>query len=142
MPNRVEREIEEILTKLDEFVPDEPARTKVKTRPSPRRAVLPTRRPSPVQRFRQMSGRLTGGHIVLGAAVGLIVAMFLRAVLPGVATGITIICLVIIGGAIVLSIRGNRRERTTYWRGQPVTLHRHGPFTRLRMWWRRRNQRR
>jgi hypothetical protein len=133
MPNRIEREIEEILTRLDEFVPNEP-----RTRRARRR----------VDRwwggvrgwFGSRGGGFTGGHAVLIAAIVLVAAFFLQSVVPTLAKYATWAALLVIFAAIFFSIRPRRRGQQRYWRGQPVDLRRPSPMTQLRMWWRRRNR--
>lgn len=137
MPNRIEREIEEILTRLDEFVPEERRSRRIRRNAGSKLSRA-------WARVRSATAGITGGHIVLGAAMLLVVSMFLRGPFPTFAQWSMIIGLVIIFGAIILSIRGNRGTRTvggSYWRGQPLELRRPGPLMRLRMWWRRRNNR-
>lgn len=137
MPNRIEREIDEILARLDDFVPEEKRGRRPPTRPP---------RPRPGAglgaRLRALTSGLTGGHIVLGATVMLLLAVFLRSfgVFPTVTRWATYAGLIVIFGAIFLSIRGPRRSsKGAYWRGQPIELRRPNPLMRLRMWWRRRN---
>lgn len=134
MPNRIEREIEEILTRLDDFVPEEGRARRLRRRAH---AVLD----NAWVRVRSATRGITGGHVVLGAAVLLVAAMFLRGSFPTFARWATYLGLVVIFGAIFLSIRPvHRRQPTRYWRGQPVDLRRTSLLTRLRMWWRRRNR--
>jgi hypothetical protein len=136
MPSRIEREIEEILTRLDEFVPNESRARRLRRRIGARWAAL-------WGRVRSATRGISGGHIVLGAAVLLVLAMFLRGAAPTFARWATYVGLGIVFGAIILSIWPRRATRAQgYWRGQPVDLRRPGPLTRLRMWWRRRNRHR
>ena len=136
MPNRIEREIEEILTRLDEFVPEEK-----RTRRWRRRfGAIAENVWSTV---RGWTRGITGGHVVLGAAVLILLALLIRGSSPELARWMTYVGLAIIFGAIVLSIRPIRRGSASsrYWRGQPIELRRRtNPLTRLRMWWRRRNR--
>ncbi len=135
MPNRIEREIEEILTKLDEFVPDEP-----RTRRLRRRAG--TAAGGFCGRLRALTAGISGGHIVLGAAILLVVAMIMRGSYPDIARWLTYACLAVIFVAIFLSIRPVHRRRTRYWRGEPIEFsRRQGPLTRARSWWRRNRRR-
>jgi hypothetical protein len=136
MPNRIEREIEEILTRLDEFVPNERRSRRVGRRAG---AVL-----SGLQdRFMSWTRGVTGGHVVLAAAIVLIVALFLSGPFPTLSRLAVYAALTVFFAAIVFSIRPlRRRQATRFWRGQPVELRRPGPLTQLRMFWRRRNRRR
>jgi hypothetical protein len=137
MPSRIEREIEEILTRMDGFVPREPRRRRWS-----RRLTALARRIR--GRLRAATAGLTGGHAVLAAALVLVLATFvIRPFAPLLARWLTYGSLLVIFGAIFFSIRPMRRgyPSTRYWRGQPVDLRGPGPLLRLRMWWRRRNRR-
>jgi hypothetical protein len=134
MPNRIEREIEEILTRLDEFVPEEKRSRRLK-----RSAGSAWRNVG--DRVRGALRGISGGHVLLGAAALLLLGLFLQGPFPTLSRWAMVVALVIFFGAIFLSIRGPRRQRTVrYWRDQPIELRRPNPFMRLRMWWRRRNR--
>lgn len=152
MPNRIEREIEEILTRLDEFVPNESRGRRVRRRMGQGvRGLRRLRLRLPLPHL-----RVSGGHLVLGAALMLLVAQFLPGSLHSVSRIMIWAGVAIIFGAIFVSIRPVRRgARNRYWRGQPVDVQRRqspsiigrgpstigpGPFMRLRMWWRRHNR--
>ncbi len=135
MPNRIEREIEEILTKLDEFVPDEPRSQRLRRRAGSAAGGMRGR-------FRGLTRGISGGHVVLGAAILLVVAMVLRGSYPEIARWLTYGGLAVIFVAIFLSIRPVRRKRQQYWRGEPIEFtRRHSPLTRARIWWRRNRKR-
>ena len=141
MPNRIEREIEEILTRLDEFVPEEGRVRKMRRRAGLRFGSVFG---SAGDWLRARTRGMNGGHVVLGAVGLLLLALILRGTFPTFARWATYAGLGVIFAAIFLSIRPiHRRRSRTYWRGQPVDL-RSGPspMMRLRMWWRRRNRRR
>ena len=136
MPNRIEREIEEILSRLDEFVPEESRSRRLRRRTG---TVLS----SVGDRLRAATRGISGGHVVLGAAVLLLLAMFLRSSFPLVARWATYVGLAVIFVAIFLAIKPvHRRQPSRYWRGQPIDIRRPGLLNRLRVWWRRRNRRR
>lgn len=137
MPNRLEREIEDILIRLDEFVPNERRSRRMRRRLSAGWRAFGGR-------FGSLTRGISGGHVVLGAAVMLVALLFLSRVLPPVAVRwLTYGCLAVLFGAIFLSIRPLRRNRPNrYWRGQPLDAGGPNTFTRLQSWWRRRNRRR
>ncbi|MFN8555959.1 MAG: hypothetical protein U0531_00915 [Dehalococcoidia bacterium] len=135
MPNRIEREIEEILTRLDEFVPDERRMARVRRRVGAVLAALGAWTGG-------LTRRISGGYVVLAACVVLVLAFFLHSSFPTFAKWATYAGLAVVFTALVLSIRPPRRRSSArYWRGQPVELTRPSPLMRLRMWWRRRNRR-
>lgn len=136
MPNRIEREIEEILTRLDEFVPDEPRTSRAKRRANSALAETTTR-------VRGRFSRVTGGHIVLAAAL-MLVATMLIPLPPTLERWLVIGSVAVLFGSIILSIKPLRRRTPAnrYWRGQVLEMRRLGPLTRLRMWWRRQRNRR
>ena len=140
MPNRIEREIEEILTRLDEFVPEESRARKMRRRARLRFGSVFG---SAGDWLRARTRGMNGGHVVLGAAGLLLLAFILRGTFPTFARWATYIGIAVFFGAIFLSIKPlHRRPSQPYWRGQPLELRRPGPLMRLRMWWRRRNGRR
>ena len=136
MPNRIEREIEEILSRLDEFVPEESRSRRLRRRLG---AILA----GVGDRLTAATRGISGGHVVLGAAVLLLAAMLLRSSHPFVAKWATYVGVAVIFAAIFLSIKPiHRRQPSRYWRGQPIDIRRPSLLNRLRVWWRRRNRRR
>ena len=95
MPNRIEREIEEILSRLDEFVPEESRSRRLRRRLG---AILT----SAGERMAAATRRLSGGHVVLGAAVLLLAAMLLRSSFPLAAKWATYLGVAVIFAAIFL----------------------------------------
>jgi hypothetical protein len=130
MPNRIEREIEEILTRLDEFVPDESRMRRLRRRA---RAALQ----AVWDEVRHRTRGITAGHVVLASVVVLLVAFFLRGSFPTFFRIATWVAVGALFAAIFFSIRPVRRQSTRYWRGQPVDVRRPGLLTRLRWWLRR-----
>ena len=112
MADRIEREIEEILKKIENF-PDRKS-----GRPPPRRQGVPGG--NMVQRW---LARISLRKVMMWALFAVIVAFFLRGI-PG-AYWILIGALVVFATAFILSTRGggpaaNRYEKR--WRGQPMDL--------------------
>jgi hypothetical protein len=113
MADRIEREIEEILRKIDNFVPD-------RTRRSARRVSKP---------FFAAQGwiahslaRISLKQVMMWALFAFIVTFFLRGI-PG-ATWIMIGALIVFGTAFLLSRSGGSRGASTpkRWRGEPMDL--------------------
>lgn len=134
MPNRIEREIEEILTRLDEFVPNESRTRRVRRRG---RALYG----SAWDRIRAATSGITSGHVLLAAVLVLVASFFLKGLFPTFFRFATYAAVAVLFGAIILSIRPVRRRRETYWRGQPVDIRRPNVINRIRWWWRRRGGR-
>jgi len=142
MADKFEREIDEILSKLDKFP-----------------------KQSPLQRLQNRIGRLVSGmqrglalrlarlsvSQIMLAGIGLILfAYFFRSALPGVWYYLVVLGLILFFTSFVLSFFGfssgsSGRGRQVYWRGQPAQNY-YGVeptvFTRVRDWWRRRQSRR
>jgi len=130
MPDRIQREVEELLARLD-------------TLPPPRRPFWKRVRTSFDQSFERTFGglrlpRLSAGHVLL-IAIAVIVAAYV--LLPG---GSSLTRWIVAGGvvafiaAFILSLRrsgagGHPPEK--YWRDKPIDLRRPGPGTRARRWW-------
>jgi hypothetical protein len=125
MADRIEREIEEILRKLDNFVPE--------------RARRPARKVG--QPFAAAQGwlahriaRISLNTVMMWALIVFVVTFFLRAA-PGF-SWIMIGSLVVFATAFLLSRTGGRRTAETQkrWRGQPMDLS--GPSwpNRIKAW--------
>lgn len=142
MPDKFEREIDEILSKLDKFPKQSPLQ-RVQNRLG--------RRVSGMQRALALRlARLSVSQIML-AGIGLILfAYFFRSALPGIWYYVVVFGLILFFTSFVLSFfgfsgGGSGHGRQVYWRGQPAqSYYSAGPtvFTRLRDWWRRRQSRR
>ena len=125
MADRIEREIEEILRKLDNFVPE--------------RARRPARRVG--QPFVAAQGwfahriaRISLNQVMMWALIVFIVTFFLRAA-PGF-SWIMIGSLIVFATAFLLSKTGGRRTAETQkrWRGQALDLSGPGWPDRLKAW--------
>lgn len=133
MADRIEREIEEILKKIDNFVPE-------RTRRPARRVNQP---------FAAAQGwvarnlaRISLRHIMMWSLIAVVVTFFLRGI-PG-SSWIMIAGLITFGTAFLLSkLSGTSAPKTTQrWRGQPLDLS--GPSwpNRIKAWVKGRNRRR
>ncbi len=144
MPNRVEREIEEILNKLETPGPGrQPVRLRRTWRSRVRRATGRLRLPS------SALPRLNAGSMMLWG-IGLILgSLLIRMVVPELTRWVVIAGLVLFFSSFIISFlhkdTGSIGSSDTYWRGQRFSRSElRGPSTaaRLRAWWRRRNRRR
>jgi len=141
MPDKFEREIDDILSKLDKFPqqgPSERARKAVSGRVSAfqRRVAL-------------RIARLSVGQIMLTGIVMILVGYFFRAGLPEIWYYVVILGLILFFTSFALSFFGGagraRGGGQVYWRGRPAqSYYSSGPILgrRLRDWWRRRQGRR
>ena len=125
MADRIEREIEEILRRIDDFVPESA------------RARRPGRRmSSPLFTARSwLSARLAAislNQVMMWSLIVVIGAFFLRAI-PG-ASWLLVAALIVFVTAFVLSLRGRGGKTPKRWRGQPIDLS--GPrwTDRLKAW--------
>lgn len=123
MPDRIEREIEDILNKLDDFVPEK-GQQPIPFKPRPK--------PSPMSRtqgwFGQRLARVSLNQIMLYALIAVLAAFFLRA-LP-FASWVMIGALIVLATAFVMSMRqggrggskrlGSSPSTQKRWRGQPI----------------------
>jgi hypothetical protein len=146
-PDKVQREIEELLDKLDNFVPEDRFASKMKQRR--REAAGPgmlTRLSSSVsQRF----SHLSLGHVMLAGVILLLAAWLAPGLFGGYAgwaRGIGVILTIV---AFILSAMGWDSRRTLAggtggpqkrWRGQVIDYSEPSPADKLRGWWRRRRK--
>jgi VIT1/CCC1 family predicted Fe2+/Mn2+ transporter len=127
MADRIEREIEEILKKIDNFVPDKAA------------ARRPVRKVSQPLNAAQgwVARRLAAISLnqVMGWSLLLVLATFFLREVPGV-TWVMIGGLIVFVTAFVLSLLGGGRPQTTEkrWRGEPIDLSGPGWPDRLKAW--------
>jgi hypothetical protein len=121
MPDRIEREIEDILNKLDDFVPDKGQK------PIPFRKPAKRRGANGGNRLTQRLAKLSLNQIMLYALIALVAGFLLRS-MP-FASWVMIGALVILVAAFFLSMRaGSGRGRIgnsgyeKRWRGEPIDL--------------------
>jgi hypothetical protein len=140
MPDKFEREIEDILSRLDNFPqrgPSDRARRAVSNRVGDFH-----------RRFTLRLARLSVGQIMLGGIVMILVGYFFRALIPEIWYYVVILGLVLFFTSFALSLFGAGRAGSssqTYWRGRPVqSYYASGPdlAKRFRAWWRRHQGRR
>ena len=125
MPDRIQREVEELLEKLDTF--------------PPRRSLWTRVRDSFSRVFQRLGGlrlpSLSAGHFLLIAIAAVVGAW---AILPaGSGAGRWIIAggIVVFIGAFIFSLRRQSRPPEKYWRDRPMDLRRSSGPPRGRSWW-------
>lgn len=141
--DRIHREIEELLDRLDNFVPEERLATKIRNR---------ARRKEPdspgiLKRIGARFGRVSLGQLMIAGFILIIATYFLRGPLGGLTPWLIGLGLVMTGAAFVLSIVRGGNSRTIdgsvekRWRGQ-VIRYSTGPSAadRIRDWFRRRRR--
>ncbi|HLB24667.1 MAG TPA: hypothetical protein VJP07_11280 [Dehalococcoidia bacterium] len=144
--DRVQREIEDLLDKLDNFVPEERFISKVKSRRKQQEGpgLLSRLWASLTRPFR----RITLGHVML-AGIALMLTSWLAPGLYGdYARLASILGLAITGIVIILSLMGWDARRTIAggsvekrWRGQVINYEQPAAPNRVRDWFRRRGRR-
>jgi hypothetical protein len=143
MANRVEREIEEILSKVD--LPKEP-------RPIRMRRTWRSRARGLTGRvggmFRSLPA-LNSGNLMLAGIGVILLSLVVRMVAPQYTQWVVLAGLALFATAFVFSLfargRGTIPSGDPYWRGQRIprsTLGGPSPIERLQRWWRDRNRRR
>ena len=151
MPDKVQREIEELLDKLDNFVPEERFASKMRDRKRQERA---RGGPSVIDRLKSRLSRITLGHLMLAGFGLLLIALIFQGPLGDAARWVMIAALLITGASFVLSMLNRGRGTSTplvkarpghvqrVWRGQVIEYD-NEPRTmnRLRGLFRRRGRR-
>lgn len=151
MPDKVQREIEELLDKLDNFVPEERFASKMRDRKKQERA---RSGPTAVEKMTSRLSGLTLGHLMLAGLVLFVIAWVFQGPLGEATRWIIITSMVISGGAFLLSILNRGRGVSTpvmkarpghvqkVWRGQVIEYDEEAKtMGRLRGMFRRRGRR-
>ncbi|MGH7621403.1 MAG: hypothetical protein ACREMU_03600 [Gemmatimonadaceae bacterium] len=140
--DRIQREIEEVLDKLDAFVPEERLAAKIRNRARRK----PSDSPGLVQRALTRVGRISLGQLMLGGFGLILIAYFFRGPIGGASTWLIVLGLVMAGSAFVMAIVRGGGARTIAggtvekrWRGQVINYSA-GPSAadRIRRWFRNR----
>ena len=134
-PDKVQREIEELLGKLDNFVPEDRLVSKIKSR---RRAEAG---PGFNDRLLKRVSHVTLGHVMLAGLGLLLLSSFAPGLFGGHAGWAMILGLVLTGGAFVMSVIGWDSQRTITggttekrWRGEVIDYSAPSPASRFRNW--------
>lgn len=115
MPDRIQREVEELLERLDTFPPKRPLSQRIRrTLGAPFRAV------SDVLRGRRLP-HISAGHVLL-ATMALIVVVYVAGGSGGLWRWIIAGSILVFIGAFLWSLRRNTRTTTKYWRDRPMDL--------------------
>ena len=148
-PDKLQREIEELLGKLDTFVPEERLAAKIRTRRRQQQKADQTG-PTVWERLTRPFTRITLGQVMIAGLICLGVSFFFRGPLGEWAGWLTIAGLVMTAAAFILSMVSGGGSRTTIgatrvqkrWRGQ-VIEYGGEPSTieRFRAWLRRKGKR-
>lgn len=123
MPDRIQEEIEDLLSRLDTFPPPKPWHQRLRETISRTIGQIF----APLGRF-----RFNPGYVVLGAIFVAVAAYFMYDSLGGFAGLIIIGAVVAFIVAFVMSLRRNTRPPTKYWRDRPMDLNKPGPDWRSR----------
>ncbi len=139
MADRFEREIEDILRRIDKFPQRKPSNRA-------RSAVL-QRLTALQQALAVRIAQLSVGQIMLAGMIAMLVGFLFRAAIPDAWQYVFLAGLALFFSAFILSFFGAGRGRSQgqYWRGRPAqSYYSSGPtlLERLRGWWRRRQSRR
>lgn len=126
---RVRREIEEILGRLEEFVPEEPVATRVRRRSS---GVTSTFRRGLVAPLPRISSR----QVMLTALALVVIAFIVMQVSPAFGRWVVIAGVALFLGSFVFSFFSGRKSSTTEkrWRGRPMELDEPSFGHRMRSW--------
>ena len=131
MADRIERELEEILRKLDNFVPE-------RTRRTANRVGQPL---SAAQSWlAHRLARISLNQVMMWALIAFVVTFFLRAI-PG-ASWIMIGSLIVFVTALLLSRRGRGPRIEKRWRGERLDLSEPGLPDRIKHWLKGRGRKR
>lgn len=143
MPDKVQQEIEELLDKLDNFIPEERFASKARSRRRRQRlaSVL-----EPLRRLSASLPRISLGHVMLTGLALLLIGTFFGGRLGDTANWMIIAGLVLAGGSFVLSIAGGGRPAggrrvEKRWRGQVIEYAEPSTANRLFGWLRGRRRR-
>lgn len=127
----IEREIKDILDRLDNFVPEESVASRFSKRTS--------QWASDVQRaVVSRLARISLGQVMLAALAMIVLAWLFRYVNPGVARWVIIGGVILLVVSFVASLRGSRTSKNEKrWRGRVIDLSGPSFADRLRAWLRR-----
>lgn len=133
MADNLEREVEEILRKLDKFVPEESPLTRSRRRLGHAASGL-------VQGALVRLSRISLGQVMLVSVLLVAAAFLFRAANPILARWVIIGGIIFFFTAFLLSLRGGRSSDEKVWRGRVIDLSEPSLADRLRNWLRRRNR--
>ncbi|MGD0116068.1 MAG: hypothetical protein ABSC13_08720 [Dehalococcoidia bacterium] len=132
MADQLQREIEDLLNKLDDFIPEQKATTRLHKRLSDRIGGLE-------RRLGSLFSRVSLGYLMIVSLVLIFVAFVFRSSTVGQYS--LFVGLGLLAVTIVISFVTNRRAPEKRWRGQVVDLSQPGPLDRLQSWFKNRRNR-
>jgi len=133
VPDNIEREVEEILRKLDKFVPEEGRLARARRRAWQATSDL-------LHTLRVRLSRISPGQVMLASLILVVVAFFFRSASPVLARWVIIGGLILFFTAFVLPLLGGRSRNERRWRGQVIDLSEPSLGSRLRHWLQRRSR--
>jgi VIT1/CCC1 family predicted Fe2+/Mn2+ transporter len=133
MSDNIEREVEEILRKLDKFVPEESRLTRARRRLGQAISDLSH---SLLARF----SRISLGQVMLASLILVVVAFLFRSASPTLARWAIIGGLILFFCVFGLSLISGRSRYERRWRGQVIDLSEPSLGSRLRHWLQRRSR--
>ena len=141
-PDKVQREIEELLDKLDNFVPEDRLASKIRKRRRDETG------PGPLERAWKRVSRVSLGQAMLAGLVLILIGLAFGSRLGSFDRPVIIVGLILLGGAFLLSVingdsrrtiaGGGRQEKR--WRGQVIDYSEPSTASRIRDWFRRRRR--
>jgi VIT1/CCC1 family predicted Fe2+/Mn2+ transporter len=131
--DKIEREVEEILRKLDKFVPEESRLARARRR-------LGQAASDSLHALLVRLSRISLGQVMLASLLLVVVAFFFRSASPTLARWAIIGGLILFFTAFVLSLLGGRSRYERRWRGQVIDLSEPSLGNRLRNWLQRRSR--
>lgn len=139
MPQKYEREIDEILRRMDAFLPSRPSTP-------PHRRLWWRLRGWVSGRSPRLGVRATPSSLMVAGLVIALTGYVLGRLAPSLSAPLSILALALFVGALALSIARNRRRRPAGWRGRPLDYQTGGGLIWagwLRRWreWRRARRR-
>lgn len=146
-PDKVQREIEELLEQLDNFVPEERLAQKIRNRRR-QKQVVDRSTPTTWERATKRVSRITLGQLMLAGLALLLIGWLFGDALGSWARWVTLLGLALTLGAFVLSIVNGGGSRATIgtrvqkrWRGQVIEYGEPSRVDRVRGWFRRKGRR-
>jgi uncharacterized membrane protein YedE/YeeE len=131
--DKIEREVEEILRKLDKFVPEESRLARARRR-------LGQAASDVLHTMLARLARISLGQVMLVSLILVAVAFFLRSTSPVLARWVIIGGLILFFAAFALTLLGGRTRYEKRWRGQVIDLSEPSLGSRLRSWLQRRSR--
>jgi hypothetical protein len=132
MADQLQREIEDLLNKLDEFIPEQKSTSRLRQRLGERVSALR-------RRLGSFFAHVSLGHLMIVSLVLIFIAFAFRSSTVGqyaLFAGLGLLAV-----TIVISFVTNRQAPEKRWRGQVVNLSQPGPLDRLQGWFKKRRNR-